>query len=913
MRPTFFASAFLWANFSNQKYPSEGRFRKIKFALDLFLCQLLGNENFNQPKLNCLFRIFEAELISFCVPYPTVFQLPDLPVTLILPDLLTALETHNCAVLEAAPGAGKTTLVPLALLQANWRADGKILMLEPRRLAAKAAAQRMADLLQEKPGQTVGYRVRNEKSVSAKTKIEVVTEGILTRLLQDDPTLFEVSAIIFDEFHERSLQADLGLALGLDAQQVLRPDLRILIMSATLDATGIGDWLGAPVIRSEGRQFPVETHYLNPAEAAAAGNLPFQKLTNLVPKTVLKALETHPEGDVLVFLPGIGEMRKVAEKLETWLPGGTELHLLHGELSLQQQQAAIQPSGPGNRKIVLATSIAETSLTIQGVRIVVDGGFARVPRFMPRTGLATLLTVPVSQAAADQRRGRAGRLGPGICYRLWTAADQLQLPGQLPPEITEADLSGLVLELALWGTTDLTSLKWLDLPPAASVAQAKDLLIRLNALTPAGKPTNHGRELAVLGLPPRLGHLVRRGHALKLGATACALAALLAERDFLKPMEANRLASIPDLQLRLEIISGQRPATPGITIDENLLRRVKGQMQLLKQRLQENQKEIKPEAAGLLTALAYPERLAQLETSGRVRLLTGLRARLSTEIFGESQFYAVAHLDGTQPPNVLLAASISKTEILEHFAEQTEQVEEISYDEAKDRLQARQVTKLSALILHEAALAKPNPDKMAEALLQAIQEKPASRLNFPSETQTLLQRLNFLHVLDPENWPEFSENTLIATLENWLLPHLIGLRSLQEVNKLNFTEILLADFDWEKRTTLDRLAPTHLEVPTGSRIALDYSDPEAPVLAVRLQEIFGLFDTPAIANGKKPLLIHLLSPAYRPVQVTRDLRSFWGSGYFEVRKDLRGRYPKHHWPEDPLSAEPVRGVKRKPK
>jgi ATP-dependent helicase HrpB len=837
-------------------------------------------------------------------------SLPDLPVKEILPDLLTSLTQHPRVVLEAPPGAGKTTLVPLALLKANWLESGKIIMLEPRRLAAKAAAQRMADLLKEPVGQTVGYRVRLERAVSENTRIEIVTEGILTRLLQDDPTLEGISAILFDEFHERSLQADLGLALVLDAQNVLRPDLRVLVMSATLNAEETGRWLEAPVIRSEGRMFPIDTHYLTPAEASAEIN-PARKLLNLVPRTIRKALSENLEGDILVFLPGLGEIRKIAEALEDKLPPNTDLQLLHGELSLQQQQAAIQPAPAGRRKVVLATSIAETSLTIQGVRIVIDGGLARVPRFMPRTGLTTLITVPVSQAAADQRRGRAGRLGPGVCYRLWSASDQLQLPAHLSPEICDADLSNLALELAIWGVKNIADLKWLDLPPAASIAQARDLLYRLEAITAEGKPTEHGRKLATLGLAPRLGHLVLKGMEAGLGATACALAALLEDRDILKPLDPHSRLLLPDLHLRLELFAGLRPPTPGFVVDENALRRIRQQVRNLEQKLKLKPEKIEPDAAGWLTAMAYPDRLAQRETSGKLRLISGQRATLATEIFGEAGFYAVAQADSNTPAKVFLAAPLDKIEILKHFAAQLETVEEVKWDDATERITARSTTRLGALVLEEKNIAKPDPEQIAAALLKALQERGVARLPWSETAVNTRQRIAFLHHLDPANWPDLSDKALQETMEEWLDPHLVGLRSLVDVQSLDFNEILLSMLNWDKRQELDKLAPSHLEVPTGSRIALDYSNPEAPVLAVRLQEMFGLLETPRIGNGKVPLLIHLLSPGYRPVQVTRDLRSFWTSGYFEVRKDLRGRYPKHHWPEDPLKAEPVRGVKRK--
>lgn len=841
-------------------------------------------------------------------------SLPNLPVKEALPELLSALADHARVVLEAPPGAGKTTLVPLALLEAAWREDGRIIVLEPRRLAARAAALRMAQLLGEPVGQTIGYRVRLESAISAATRVEVVTEGILTRMLQDDPALEGIACLVFDEYHERSLQADLGLALALDAQAVLRPDLRILVMSATLDAVRVGEWLQAPVVRSLGRMFPIETQYLPPAEVAAAGPRLMERLQQLVPRSIHQALKHHPEGDVLVFLPGLGEMRRVAEKLEPFLPEATDLHLLHGDLTLAQQQAAINPGPAGMRKIVLSTSIAETSLTIEGVRIVVDSGYARVPRFSPRNGLTSLATVPVSQAAADQRRGRAGRLGPGTCYRLWSTADQHQLPAHLPPEILDADLSSLTLELAIWGASEAGSLKWLNLPPAAAFSQAQDLLFRLGALTSDKKPTAHGRSLAGLGLNPRLGHLVVKGHELKLGATACALAALLTERDIIKSTlvgERRPGAEVsPDLRLRLELLAGQRPSLGVGTADEGAVRRVKEQARQLRQRLRETSDRLDPEATGLLTGFAYPDRLAQREGPGRLRLVTGQRITIPTELFSEAEFYAVAALDGTRG-TASLAAPLAKADLLKHFPEQILREVEMRFDAATGKVITTQKTKLGALLLEETLIQKPDTEAVAQVLLQALLDRGIDRLPWSDAARTLRERLHFLHHHFPEDWPDVSDAALAETVEEWLLPHLIGLRSLADVERLNLGELLLSDLSWNQRTELDRLAPTHLEVPTGSRIALDYAEPATPVLAVRLQEVFGLLDTPRIAAGKVTVLMHLLSPGHRPVQVTRDLRSFWTSGYFEVRKDLRGRYPKHSWPEDPLTAVPVRGVKRK--
>jgi len=845
------------------------------------------------------------------VPY-TIAHLPDLPVKEALPQLLTVFDTQNKAVLEAPPGAGKTTLVPLAILQADFCQQGKIIVLEPRRLAARAAAQRMADLLHEPVGQTVGYWVRMEHKVSAATRIEVVTEAILTRMIQEDPALEGIAAIIFDEFHERSLQADLGLALALDVQQVLRPDLRLLIMSATLDATGIGNWLDAPVIRSEGRQYPVETHYLTPSEVAAAGNRAAERLMALVPKTIRRALEQTPTGDILVFLPGIGEIRKIAQQLENSLPKTTDLHLLYGDMPLPKQLEAIQPGSAGRRKVVLSTSIAETSLTIEGVTTVIDGGYARVPVFVQSTGLTTLATQPVSKAAADQRRGRAGRTAPGTCYRLWTLADQQQLPERQAPEICEADLSGLFLELAIWGVKDITDLKWLDLPSKSSMAIAQDLLKRLEAIDEQGAPTNHGKKLPALGLPPRLAHMVMRGHEQQLGATACLLAALLSEKDILRPFENNRSFIQPDLQLRLEIADGNKTQVPGFVKDEHVLRRVREQAQNLQQRLKLKQKLIQPEAAGMLSALAYPDRLAQLEHNGQVRLITGQRAALQTEIFGEAYYYSIAHLEAGYSPRILLAAPITKKELLEQFRNQVEQVQEVSWDPNAERVVARQVSKLGALNLEEAILTKPDPEQVAYVLLQVLKNRGLEKLPWSAEAVRTKQRLAFLHHYFPDTWPDFSDTVLTATIEEWLLPHLSGMRNLEQVSRLDFNEILLSNLSWNQRQEMDQLAPSHLVVPTGSRISVDYTEPATPVLAVRLQEVFGLLDTPTVAGGKVPVLMHLLSPASRPVQVTKDLRSFWSNGYFDVRKDLRGRYPKHHWPEDPLSAEPVRGTKKRP-
>ena len=913
---------------------------------------------------------------------------PQLPILDALPALRAALATSPRVVLEAPPGAGKTTVVPLELLTADWRdpAD-KILVLEPRQLAARAAAARLAQLLGEPVGQTVGYRVRLDSKVSKATRIEVITEGILTRMIQDDPALEGVACVVFDEFHERSLNADLGLALALDAQAVLRPELRILLMSATLEAQRLGQWLPAPVVSSAGFLFPIETFYLDPRRAAALPTKPGERLAEAVPPQVRQALVQHA-GDVLVFLPGVGDLQRVARRLENSLPDDTELHLLHGELPLETQNQALQPARNGRRKVILATSIAETSLTIEGVRVVIDGGFARVPRFVPRTGFTTLETVPVARAAADQRRGRAGRLAPGTCYRLWTEAEHHNLPAHRAPEIQTADLSSLVLEMALWGAQEPTSLRWIDVPPTAAVGQARELLVRLGALEGvkssglrvkgfeeseamthsaedpilnsqpltlnSSKPTPHGRKLAALGLPPRLGHLVVRGQELGHGPAAAALAALLAERDLLRWDQPNDPRPLPpDLRLRLEALASGRPPLPGLALHHATLQRVRDVARNLTGRLKSGiasadvpssstsaHQTISTSSIGLLTALAYPDRLAQRETHDRLRLITGQRVSLKTEdVDAQAEFFAVAHLAGTSAaPKAMLAASISREELETAFAEQIMTSEEVRFDPATQRVTGRRVRRLGALLLAESVIGQPDGALVAQALVAHLQETGLHKLNWSARARQLQQRLEFLrqHLGQlamnneqlssnnqrpipntqnptPDLWPDFSDAALLADLPAWLGPHLLGLKTLDQVQRLDLHDFLLDRLPggWPQRQELDRLAPAALEVPSGSHITLDYSDPAAPVLAVKLQELFGLTETPTVGGGRVPLLLHLLSPGGRPAQVTRDLRSFWEKGYFEVRKDLKGKYPRHPWPDKPMEHIPTRLTKKR--
>jgi ATP-dependent helicase HrpB len=825
----------------------------------------------------------------------------DLPIESVLPELRAALRGGTSAVLQAPPGAGKTTRVPLALLDEPWLGGQRIVMLEPRRLAARAAASRMSQMLGERVGETVGYRIRMETRVGPATRVEVVTEGVLTRMLQSDAALEGVGIVIFDEFHERSLHADLGLALTLQSRAVLRDDLRVLIMSATLDGGPVAALLGgAPLVTSEGRAWPVETRWL-PRKTD-------ERVEAIVARKVAEALERE-DGDVLVFLPGAGEIRRVEERLgDADLPPNVRVMPLYGNLAQEAQDEAIRPSPPGRRKVVLATSIAETSLTIEGVRVVVDGGLMRVPRFSPRTGMTRLDTVPVSRASADQRRGRAGRLGPGVCYRLWTEAEDASLAPFRPPEILEADLAPLALELAAWGTADPAELPWLDPPPAAAYAQARALLAGLGALDASGAVTPHGRRMAALPLHPRLAHMLLMAKEMGHGATACALAALLGERDVLRgeggPPDA-------DVRLRLEALRG-RSAGRWAT-DRGALHRVQAEARDLRRQLGIRGSEAEDdEAAGVLLAFAYPDRIAQRRpgAAGRYLLRNGRGAALGPgqSLSGAPWMVAAELDDAGREGRILLAAPIEPAEIDRHFGDQVARETEIAWDEETGAVRARRVDRLGALTLREAPLADPDPEAIAAALVEAIRRAGIGSLPWTKGARQLQERIVFLHRFDPA-FPDASDDALAATLDEWLGPRLHGLRKRDEVQRLDLAAVLEGMLTWEQRRTLDAQAPTHLEVPSGSRIPVDYSDPESPVLAVRLQEVFGWTETPRIAGGRVPLTLHLLSPAHRPAQVTRDLASFWKTGYFDVRKDLRGRYPKHYWPDDPLVAEPTRRAK----
>ncbi|WP_426115753.1 ATP-dependent helicase HrpB [Pseudomonas sp. DSP3-2-2] len=836
-----------------------------------------------------------------------------LPIDAVLPDLRQALAARHEAVLEAPPGAGKTTRVPLALLEETWLAGQTILMLEPRRLAARAAAERLASELGEKVGETVGYRIRLESRVGPRTRIEVVTEGILTRRLQDDPALEGVGLLIFDEFHERSLDADLALALSLNGRELFRDDqpLKILLMSATLEGERLSSLLDdAPVVRSDGRMFPVQMRWSRPFQSG-------EFIEPRVVQTVLDAINDET-GSLLVFLPGQAEIRRVNQQLAEALGTRADILLcpLHGELDLNAQRAAIEPAPKGIRKVVLATNIAETSLTIDGVRVVIDAGLARVPRFDPGSGMTRLDTQRISRASATQRAGRAGRLEPGVCYRLWSEAQHEQLAAYGTAEILQADLAGLALQLARWGVTP-PQLVWLDIPPAAAFAQAQDLLGRLGALTvkpgEERKLTPHGQAMAELPAHPRIAHLLLRGQALGLGALACDVAALLGERDILRGAGA-------DLHSRLHLLSGSeraRGTQGGVQRARQLARQYRGYL-----RGAATEPVSDPEHSrwlGALLALAYPDRVAQQRRAGgaEYRLANG-RAALFAEADAlmKQPWLVVADLgsrQGQREERIYLAAEFDPALFDSVLAEQVVALDQLDWDEREGVFRAERQRKVGELILSREPLTGLDESAKGQALLALVRRKGLELLPWTPELRQWQARVGLLRQLDLQRqdaseWPDVSNAGLLEKLENWLLPYLGKVQRLSHFSNLDLSSILHNLLPWPLPQRLDELAPHHLSVPSGSSVRLDYSE-HPPILAVRLQELFGLADTPRIANGRQIVKLHLLSPARRPVQVTQDLANFWRSTYAEVKKDLKGRYPKHYWPDDPLIAEPTARIK----
>ena len=805
----------------------------------------------------------------------------DFPVDRVIPDLKAALAARPCAVLVAEPGAGKTTRVPLALLDEPWLKGRRIVMLEPRRLAARAAAKRMADTLGEVVGETVGYTVRLERKVSVRTRIEVVTEGILTRRLQHDPELSDTGLLIFDEFHERSLDGDLGLALALDVQQGLRDDLKIMVMSATLDSERLSTHLDSgPVISTKGRMFPVDVVHLDRTSRFT--------LADDTVKAVRRGL-SDVKGSLLVFLPGEGEIRRVEDMLlRADLADNIDARPLYGAMALQAQDEAIRASPAGRRKIVLATTIAETSLTIEGIEAVIDTGLKRVPRFDPAAGMTSLETVRVSQASAEQRKGRAGRLGPGRCYRLWPETETRTLAAHDEPEIRSADLSGLVLEMARWGVTARDGLPWFELPPKAAFAQAQDLLTRLGALDVGKTITSHGRAMAELPLHPRLSHMVVAGKALGAGQSAAEIAALLSERD-----GAARDASI-DVEQRLMMLRGAAKERWKQTV-----RQIRDQASL--------KDDTHDVAHGVLMALAYPDRIGRKRGS-RFQLSGGGGAVLPEhDNLNKSDWLAIATLDGAEGDGkARLAAVLTDRDIDMHVADLIVESEGVFWDAKANAVKAGLTRKLGAIVLQEKPAAKIDTSLTAAAMLEGVRAMGLSALPWSEAARGFQARVKFLARVMPDTGsPDLSDEALLATSTEWLLPYLEGMMRKADLARLDMLQILQSMMPGDLLRRIEKLAPQRMIVPGGGSYRIDYDVEGDPTLSVRLQEMFGMQTAPQVADGRARLKIVMLSPGMKPVAVTQSLETFWLQGYPDVRKDMRGRYPKHSWPEDPLTATAV--------
>ena len=854
--------------------------------------------------------------------------LPALPILEALPALRAALAAGPAAVLEAPPGAGKSTVVPLALLDEPWVRGRKILMLEPRRLAARAVAQRMATTLGEGVGATVGHRMRLDTQVGPHTRIEVVTEGVLTRMLQSDPALEGVAAVIFDEFHERSLQADTGLALCLDARATLDTDLRIVVMSATLDGAAVSALLSratgatVPVVTAAGRLYPVAVRYLGRAMPVLPGG--DESPERLLALAVQRALR-ECVGDVLAFLPGAGEIRRTL----TMLGGMPEvddsvvLLPLYGELAPAEQARALEPDPAGRRRVVLATNIAETSLTLPGVRAIVDSGLVRRAAFDPVTGMSHLETRRISRAAADQRAGRAGRVAEGTCYRLWSEGAQRSLAAQTPPEILEADLAPLALDLAEWGAEEAAALPWLDTPPAPMLDSARDLLGRLGALDDAKRITAHGRALTRLPAHPRLAHLLleaqRRGES-RLGAQ---LAAVLGERDLLRGRPGD--ARDADVLARLDLVLGRgRGGGAAGDIDPGAVARVRRNAELFERRLVERRRADDPAvdpraplgAAGLL-ACAYPDRIGRRRAGDAPRFLlaNGRGAAFAhVDRLGRSEFIVALDLDDRdREARILLAAALDRG-TLEAAAEgRLRRTVEVAWSSQDEAVVAREVERIDGLVVGEKPLPRVPPEAARAAMLEGLRQLGLDALPWTDDARSFRARIELARrsaLPGTGDWPDFAAAALAADYD-WLEPWLEGITRRSHLARLPVLDALRLRLGAERCRRLDDWLPSSLTVPTGSRIRIDYLDDLAPCASMRMQEVFGMATTPRLADGRLPVTFKLLSPAQRPLQVTADLASFWRNAYVEVRKDMRGRYPRHHWPEDPLQAEPVRGIRRR--
>jgi len=821
------------------------------------------------------------------------FEPPDLPVLEALPNVVAALAGPGRAILVAPPGAGKTTLAPLTLLDAPWLGDQRIVMLEPRRLATRAAARRMASLLGESVGGTVGYQTRDERVMSGSTRIEVVTEGILTRRLQHDPTLDGYGLVIFDEVHERNLPTDLGLALALDARATVRPDLRILAMSATPDTKGLLRVLGAdtPVAHSDGRTHPIDIVY-----APMGKN---DRIAEATAALVQRALREQ-SGDLLVFLPGLPEIRRVQGLLEGAVPAGVDVYPLAGALSPAEQDQALAPSPAGRRRVVLSTDIAESSLTVDGVRVVVDSGQAKVPRVDQRTGMTRLTTVGISRASADQRAGRAGRVEPGAAYRLWSKLEQGTRRAHLEPEITQVDLAGLALELAAWGTP-VSDLRWGDPPPARSLQQAGELLQRLGAVDDAGRITASGRRMLVLPLHPRLAHMVSEAAAGDV-SLACIVAALLDERDVLR----GRPDELPaDLALRVSIVCGQRDDRAQWRDVDRMRDRAVDIARRAGARLDFD--AVRADRAGAVLALAYPDRIAVRRSQpGQFQMRSGSSAWVTpSDSLAAEQFVVAADLDGKRDnARIRIGAAIDVQQVIDALADQIERREALVWDKGRNDLVLRVETRLGGMLLDEQVRAAPAGDATTSALLERVRATKLAALGGAAGS-SLRARVAFLRRVMGDDWPDWSDAALLATLDEWLAPYLVGATSAGDLARLDVDMLLSSQLGWDGSTRLAELAPTHIDTPSGRSAAIDYSR-EIITASVRVQDLFGLREHPSVAGGRVPIALELLSPADRPIQITSDLPGFWAGTWADVRKDMAGRYPKHQWPTDPANADPKR-------
>jgi len=821
-----------------------------------------------------------------------------LPITQVIPEVKEKLQNHNRLILQAPPGAGKTTALPLALLNEPWLEGKTIIMLEPRRLAVRMSAQRMAEMLGEKVGERVGYQIKMDSQYSKQTKILIVTEGILTRKLQADPGLEDVALIIFDEYHERSLHADLSLALSLESQSVLREDLKLLIMSATLNTTALSQMLDAPLVTSEGRAYPVERHYLDPTTQQPTT----KELPSYIAKRIRKCL-AEEEGNILVFLAGVRQIKEVEKYLLEAKLKEVYIATLYGNLSKTEQDKAIKAPPKNTRKVVLSTNIAQTSLTIEGIKVVIDSGQQNLSVFSPFSGMNTLERRHISEDSAIQRAGRAGRLSAGKAYHIWHKSKILQKHDT--PELLLADLTLLVLELALWGTDDVSDLQWLDTPPSTAISHAKALLAQLGALDEQGIITPHGKAMSQYGIHPRLSHMMLKAKMLNLAYEASLLATLLTEKDiYTRPhREVDIAERVEDLHALSQghivnnintkhgryILANAKRLEPvqKATIDKNML--------------------------GVLLAYAYPERIAKARgTREHTYLLTnGKGARLHTdEALAQSRYIVIADLDAKAThASIYKAIALEEADIFTYLKEQITQEQTVEWNEEKQRVEVREVEKIGAILLKERAIKATDNEEVTDLLIEELEEIGLDAFNWSKEAVALRQRVNFLNHYDV-GLPDFSDEYLLTHMEKWLAPYLTGMSSLREVKSLDLYNILRGRLSYEQTQTLETLAPAKIKVASGSNIAIDYAHPTQPILAVRLQEMFGTVQTPSILNGKVPLMLHLLSPAKRPMQMTLDLSSFWANTYDEVKKELRGKYKKHYWPDDPLVAEATARVKK---